>query len=329
MPAHPLPAATARRLSTTRRRGRSPAALTTLLLATAALLAGCGGGGGDAGDAISVAQAISITAGNRDRVARATAAGLLGLDSTGAGSVTPSAVTRPDMRALALGPLDSVFCNAGGSSSAQLDDRDNNNTPSAGDVLTLAFNNCRDSATDLVNGSTSVTFTRVGLGLPLTLGARLTLNQLAATSGGQTVVLNGQLLMDFTRVSSTLDRFSLTADTAVVAAVQSLNFQDTVTLMPGFVQTTDSDSATGLSSSVMSGSIDSVSAGGRVSVSTPTALLQADSDAYPRAGVVLVSGKTSALRMTVLSNTQLLLELDEDGNGSYETSQTVAWTYLL
>jgi hypothetical protein len=51
---------------------------------------------------------------------------------------------------------------------------------------------------------------------------------------------------------------------------------------------------------------------------------------YPYTGVLLISGASnSALRLTVLNNSQVQEELDADGNGIYESSTTLDWATLL
>jgi hypothetical protein len=67
-----------------------------------------------------------------------------------------------------------------------------------------------------------------------------------------------------------------------------------------------------------------------VSFSTPTAIVRRGTDIYPYTGVLLISGSSnSALRLTVLNNSQVQEDLDADGNGIYENSTTVNWNTLL
>ncbi|HTT11245.1 MAG TPA: hypothetical protein VMG60_10185 [Burkholderiaceae bacterium] len=49
-------------------------------------------------------------------------------------------------------------CAAGGSVTAVLDDRDGSNSGSSGDLLTVTFKQCQPTATDLINGSISATY---------------------------------------------------------------------------------------------------------------------------------------------------------------------------
>jgi hypothetical protein len=67
-----------------------------------------------------------------------------------------------------------------------------------------------------------------------------------------------------------------------------------------------------------------------VSFSTPTTIVRRGTDMYPYTGVLLISGASnSALRLTVLNNSQVQEELDADGNGIYESSTTLDWATLL
>jgi len=51
-----------------------------------------------------------------------------------------------------------------------------------------------------------------------------------------------------------------------------------------------------------------------------------DTDDYPYAGTVQVKGMNSTLQMTVLSTSNVRLDLDADGNGSFESTETVPGT---
>ena len=69
--------------------------------------------------------------------------------------------------------------------------------------------------------------------------------------------------------------------------------------------------------------------GGRVQLDTPTPIQELVADAYPRAGVLRVTGQGSALRLTALNATTVRVELDANQDGSYEATKDVAWSELL
>ena len=60
-----------------------------------------------------------------------------------------------------------------------------------------------------------------------------------------------------------------------------------------------------------------------------TPIRQFDTSDYPYTGVLQVKGENSTLQMTVLSADQVQLDLDADDNGSFESTETVAWDWLL
>lgn len=145
---------------------------------TAAILAaGCGGGGGGGSSPPAQPQLIQITSLNQDAVARATAATFFSMTGVRALPVAPSPgakarangvnevamhalakVTAPDRGAGAkVGRLDvyseTLACTLGGSMTLTVDDRDNNLVMSAGDVLTIGFNQCREDASTMISGT--------------------------------------------------------------------------------------------------------------------------------------------------------------------------------
>ena len=147
-----------------------------------ALLSACGGGS-DAPSQTVGPEGLHITSANETAVARASVSGGLSVaqvqtatDAGGSG-VQPTSVSARahslatvSQRALAAGVRsrmtvastsahpataisDTEPCGVSGSLTTTFDDRDNNSMLSAGDVLTVAFDQCRDSATSLLNGA--------------------------------------------------------------------------------------------------------------------------------------------------------------------------------
>ena len=116
----------------------------------------------------------------------------------------------------------------------------------------------------------------------------------------------------------------------LTASTSSSGYNDSVSFASGFVILTD-EATSGASTSVsLSGTMSAQSLGGSITISTPQALVQLSTDNYPSAGQVIVTGATgSAVRATVLDNTQVRVELDANGDGTYESTATVAWTTLI
>jgi nitrogen fixation protein FixH len=110
-----------------------------------------------------------------------------------------------------------------------------------------------------------------------------------------------------------------------------LPFTDTVTLHDGFVVEEQYDTSLDRSTSTTNGLLESAAANGVVRVTTVAGapITKNDTDDYPYAGTVQVKGINSTLQMTVLSTSNVRLDLDADGNGSFESTETVAWDWLL
>ena len=114
-------------------------------------------------------------------------------------------------------------------------------------------------------------------------------------------------------------------------------FSDTITLRAGYTIDSAYDSAVlppggtvaGLTSTTASGQVASASAAGYVTVRTLQPMLQYDVDANPRSGQFEAVGKTGSLQATVLSTTQVQIDLDADGNGVFDASKVVLWSDLF
>jgi hypothetical protein len=51
---------------------------------------------------------------------------------------------------------------------------------------------------------------------------------------------------------------------------------------------------------------------------------------YPSSGVLLITGAAnSKLKLTAISSSQVVEDLDANGDGIYEESSTVAWSSLM
>lgn len=243
----------------------------------------------------------------------------------------PSA-TGPTKQPLAVTTFPAEPCTLSGSVTTSIDDVDNDGELSLGDLLTIAFSDCRDISTEVLNGSATVSVTRIGATALLSFGARMTLGQLSrqATDGSHGLTVSGHLNLDYEQLSDTSERARLTADGAVsIAAHTHTGYVDTVTLQTGFEQVSDYDLATGITISNNTGMLQSAAAGsGLVSISTPQSIHVADRDPYPSRGQVKIAGQGSVV-LTALSSTTVQIDLDADGDNSYESSKQEAWDWLF
>lgn len=334
---------------------------------TAAILAaGCGGGGGGGSTPPPAPpQLIQITAQNQDAVARSTAATFFGMTGiralpiapspsakalSGAGDIALRAlskITAPAAGANAkVGRLDvyvdELACTLGGSIRLTIDDRDNNLTISRGDVLTVAFNQCRESADTLINGALVMGISSASeTPTTLQMSGTFEYQNLTVIEGGYTSSVHG--VMDSTYSESvdpmgtlTTQMTSTVAASGLVASGSTPVLTDTFTYDPGFAMVSmDVEPATptppAFSTVALNGTVHVASLGGRITLVTDPMLPVRDTwgEPYPSSGQVTVLGRDSRLRLTVLNVERVRLELDANNDGTFEATKELLWTELL
>lgn len=302
----------------------------------AALLAACGGGG----DSILPAPEITvnINLANRQQVARASfgssvsgaVGGFTGAASGGAAS--PLAVKRAQAAALAVrkriaADVSADLCPGGGAADASVNDTAPVGQDNVGDSAQVTFINCNDGAGTVASGVLRLTISSLGassIGFTISttnFSVRDTATgYVASLNGGFGLRLSGNNAVFTTRLSVG-DELVLDAQVGAVS--------DTISLLRGYATEATYTVASATTSAVAAGPVGSVASGGVFELSTPLPLLQTDNEAYPHSGQILAVGKTGKLRATVLSNTQVRLEVDANDDGTYEQNTVVAWTDLL
>lgn len=221
-------------------------------------------------------------------------------------------------------------CGIAGTVTVTVDDRDNNGEFSLGDLFTFAFSNCQDTNSEVLNGSATVSVTRIGATVLPSFGARMTMAQLSqeALDGRHGLTVSGDVLLDYEQQSSTSEKTTLTAEGYVVLKVHThQGYNDTVTLDSGFGQQSFYDSGPGITRVNAYGFFSTAAAGGRLNVEPLRTIEIADSDTYPMTGTVKVVGLGSMV-LTALSSTSVQIDLDADGDNSYESRQTQGWDWL-
>jgi len=326
-----------------------------LTASTLALLSACGGGGG--GDSGGTgggtgAAPVAITSGNQTSVARATVAGSFPVAQTQtAGGASPAAAPvgaqvlnaalRQAMAALA-GQRRSIqsatahpaatssqqsACGVSGTLTVTFDDRDNNGTESVGDVVTVAFSQCRDSSTTLLNGSVVVTLTSVPTSAQI--GANASLQSFTVVDGGLTSTINGTAALTETDTDTESDDTLTIASGGLSVGLSSANYNDTINYSSG-MRIVTRELSNGQTSLTLDGSFTASSIGGQVTLATLVPVVQLPADTYPSSGQVRVTGASgSTLLMTAANATQVQLQLDSNGDGSYDSTTLVNWSTLL
>jgi hypothetical protein len=337
------------------------------LILAAGLTACGGGGGGDGppavslvaittanGDAVSRAAAagtLTLSGTAAVPVSAAAAPGgprsrlALGSGARGGSWAAQVVAGLRSGRAPLKGPLavigpETENCPAGGTLSVTLDDRDDNGVESVGDVLTFVFDDCGDGFGDSVDGTVEATLVALEPDLTaLTLDVRL--RNLTAVSAGWTITADGRLRMSYSTpsLSSLQETYEFIAVGPVrTTVITQAPFSDSGTLADGWHEVVFYDGAVppvagnfefGQGTLRVNGTLTSTQAGGAMVVSTPTPFVSYGEDPYPRTGVMQVQGQGSALRVTALSTELVLIEIDANGDGVYESARTQRWDWLI
>jgi hypothetical protein len=328
--------------------------------ALALVLAGCGGGGDGAGN--GPPGNVDVTSANQDQLARAAAAAAQGGFVSGAlpvagsaaqgslalagatraavlraPSAVPSSTTAGRARAAGVLPPVQEPCVVSGSATLTLDDRDNSGAASVGDVLTAVFNACSDVANETMNGTLAVTLNAITVSPSVSFAADATMTALTITLPGHEARYDGGFAMSYAEPSATRASTRLVVGNQLVVQATTVNYSDTFTLRAGHTIDSTYDAAAlppggnqpGLTTTTANGTVASASAGGYVAVTTLAPLLQYDVDSFPRSGHLDVVGRNGSLQLTVLPAGQVRVDLDANGDGTFDQTKTVDWDWIF
>lgn len=331
---------------------RLPAAV----LAASLGLAACGGGG-DAAGVPSVptppgSTLLSVNAGNYQDVGRTALSSAAYLGETGgtltggqsggarllafAGEVarrTVLEVRAQPARAAALDLRQTLSCSQGGSLILTTHDANTNGNFDIGDGFSVEAQACKEDDAVLqgrIDFSTkALTGVFYGNSFSATLG--MTLTGFSTTRGDDTIQGDGSLDVSLSQSASGVTELTLASPRLTLSGkVEGQAFSTTLTDVKLSLRI-ESQPGGGIKSSVSySGSLASSRFGDKQVLMTTRLPLQAqDGDANPRSGQLMVKGRdNSTLRITAISASQVLLELDADGDGVYEGQVVKAWSEL-
>ncbi len=313
-------------------------------LTAAALLAACGGGGGgsagaDGAPSLPVASnSLGITSSNYQQAAEAALvsssylleAGGFGL---GSGPGSGSGMARPQQgqegRAQALGTsTNSLACAQGGSLFVSFSDQNSNANLDAGDSLNIDARSCRQDGQLLQGGlsMTAKTFSGSFGGSSFSGALQMSLSDFTVIEGSDRYGATGSFEVQVSQsggaseISLVVDKLSLSG------TLRGLSFSHQVQDARLSLRTT----ALGVSTSSSTATVSSNRLDGKsVRVETITPLVTQAGAQYPSSGQLMITGDArSKLRLTPQSATQVLLEVDADGDGTFEGRYTKAWSEL-
>jgi len=204
----------------------------------------------------------------------------------------------------------------------------------AGDTVTFTANNCVmdvDGETGTMNGSLSFTVISgsVTSTLPMNVVFSMVATNFSIAGGGTSVTVNGDVRMDLT-ITSTSETIVTSGSSFSIAVTESgTTYTDSLknysqTFVYNGSTVTGSLSATVESSSTVLGS-----GGGSYTITTTTPLVWNESTGTLSSGVIKVVGANgSQLVMTVTSSTTVTIQVDANGDGTFESTVTSTQTEL-
>lgn len=325
---------------------------TVALLSVVLALGGCGGGGGGSANPGPVGgggplplSSANYTTATQESVASAlylsdSTSLLVGAQVAGERMLFDMLLATVDRLPhwLAMRPkfvtgvtqTDSEACDGGGRLDFTVEDLNGNDDADVGDSARVVAVDCVvDGVT--ANGTVSAVFTAVSGSFgtpPYSATLALTFENFSAASAAGQVTGSGRF--DLTASSNNVNSGSLAISAATFTLESTMGSTSSTRTLSNFSlssNVTTSGSVTSTSTTV-AGTLSSTALGAMsVTISTVNPLVTAEGDAYPSSGQILVSGAgNSKARLTVQNASSVLIELDADGNGSYEVSTVVAWS---
>jgi hypothetical protein len=292
------------------------------------------------GFAVARTSSVSTTATDRAGAQSATNAGTGGaagaLDGAVRAALTPwLAQRRSTIQSAGAHPAAAVAappetCANGGTRSANFDDRDNNSATSAGDVVTVTFAACSFDQV-VLDGTMVVNVTAVSA---TSLSGSMQFQQVKVTSGSMKTTIAGAADVTETDDGSHTDTAIVVGAAGLSIAVASPSYSDTVSLVNTFtIDTSASDTADGATVRIdgpfTASSLPSLD-GHALRVDTVAPLVVSATSGYPASGQLRIKDDYGGvLLLTVTDATKVHLQLDADGNDTYESDTSVAWSALL
>lgn len=164
------------------------------------------------------------------------------------------------------------------------------------------------------------------------LGVALTFSNLSVSAGQSIASINGSLSLSANKnglysLTETIETPSLTVSGTYAGVTRSrslTNYSATATQTPDATYTS-------LTSYAINGTLTSTGLSSQtISLATPTPFVRRGLEYYPSSGVMVIKGgSNSVVRATASDKTLVLLELDANGDGAYESNKTVLWTSLM
>ncbi|MBI5258762.1 MAG: hypothetical protein HY855_19815 [Burkholderiales bacterium] len=329
----------------------------SFILGLTAMLAACGGGGSSTGDTPGgQGGPLSLNATNYTLAVQEALASASFVSDTGslavAADAQPSAQGAwfaqvlgqlrkapgwlANMPVLVTGATQSVTqrCPGGGTLAIESNDANGNRIVDAGDSASITATACTIDG-ETISGRMAMTFTSV-TGDPSTssvfsLAATVSLTDFSARDSSGATTGNGSMSVNM--ASTGLNAATVTVVATSLSIRASYGSTQYTRSMTNFtVREVLTPVGSGYRSALtIDGSLSSSALGSSsITVSTVNPIVQTSTQVAPASGQVLISGANgSKVRATVVAGGSVQIELDADGNGSYESSTTKLWRDLV
>jgi len=351
-------------------------------MAVAVLAAACGGGGdgGDVGPQLPTY--VQISAANQDMVARASFASVMPFTSVPVLATSPSpglatkalagdssaggghgGLTRLALRSIKPGygqatpvpagmarPLaqaqQTFPCVVSGTYTVIADDKDNTGSITAGDIVSISFNQCDDDLGSIVNGGMGMTIgTYSATEIAEDLTGSMTFQSLTMADQGESSSLNGSVSfhINATMTASGLDMlgsYTVAGGGLTVARQGGMTgLSDTFSYRAGYTVSDRDFSSTvqGVPSwevITANGDFGSQALGGDLSLTTAppfrSVYTDPEGDIFPTEGQLIATGRDNTkLGLTATQTVQVRMDMCDDGDNTWEASKMVNWDWLL
>jgi hypothetical protein len=315
------------------------------------LLAACGGGGGGSGGSASgpaAAAAVAITSSNQGAVASDalstgtntslanTGTSVVGVqvDTGAAGPLLLASTARKLVSMLPAGvaqatgasTTQTTQCASGGTLTVS-GSVASSTAIAAGDSVSLTANNCKDTlngAPAILNGSMSIAVTSGSYAsgstiYPQHVTMKLTATSFSLATAGETDNLNGDMTLDLTLNSATSESDSIsgtamTLSTTTASGTSGFslkNYAESYTLNGNTGTFTVNETVETNNSRL-----------GQVSYTIATITPVVVTSGVYTAGAIKVTGSKSALQVTVTGSNTFQLQLDSNGDGTWDATTT-------
>ena len=236
----------------------------------------------------------------------------------------PAATPQVSTKALAS---DSATCPGGGEFSVSRNDADNSGTLTTGDSGSFLFTNCVIYGVTLSGGFSfsGLVVTGSASTASQSVGATFVFTNFRGTQGADSATVDG----DFSIQASVTNVGPQLLDVTVTGRNLTVSENASTASLSGFSARLLIDDTAGTFAYSVQGTAAGTGLPGPIALSNPTPL-SGRIGTFPSAGVLLVRTTDSgSARVTANSSTNVTVELDANGDGAYEFSETRTWSQLV